>query len=282
MHHRWEPIKIDGRYDYDTQALEENWNRLHSCQSEPFPSADFLRAQVENNPRVKQSMPDFNGDYQQLSEQVLSAWRKFHRGDFKEAFADGRKLGYPGYLVAHMASCVYAENSGADKEMQKQIFWDSAQQSLDAAKAMPDHINSMFFYGLHLGRYSESISLLKAASENIAPKFVQALTEALAKAPNHLLAHVGMGAFHASVVGTAGALVAKLTFGASKEKAYHHFEAAMKYAPHLPVTYIEYGRGLLLLEGKKGQAKAQSFFEKAATLPVMDAMEELDVKQCAR
>lgn len=179
-----------------------------------------------------------------------------------------------------MATCVYAGNITEEKQVLKDIYLNSAQQSLEASKAMPDHINSTYFYGLHLGRYSETVSLLRAAKENIAPKFTKALEKTLKANPNHLLATVDMGTFHASVVDTVGSLAARITYGATKEKSLKHFEHAMSIAPELPVVYIEYSKGIKIIEGKKGIKKSRAMLEQVSQLEALDAMEALDVAFC--
>jgi hypothetical protein len=47
--------------------------------------------------------------------------------------------------------------------------------------------------------------------------------------PKHAEAHIPpLGAYHAEVVDKMGAMVGKLTYGASKEIALKHFDAALK------------------------------------------------------
>ncbi|HET8708248.1 MAG TPA: hypothetical protein VFM46_18220 [Pseudomonadales bacterium] len=282
MIQNWRPLTVKGNYDYDAQNLKENWGRLHACESEPFPSPDYLKALLENNERAKKSIPGFDGDYGALSDKLLAGWRAFHKGDFRGAYETGVSLGYAGAFLADVVSVVYASNIHADKEEIKKIFLDSAQRSLEASKLFPQHVNSLYFYGLNLGRYSETVSLIKALAENIAPKFQQALNETLRKNPSHVLANLGFGTFNASIIDMVGAIVGKVTYGVSRDKAIQHYETALRAAPFVPVAYIEYGKGLAMMDGKKGVAKAQSLYEKGAKLTPMDAMEELDVAVCAR
>ena len=88
------------------------------------------------------------------------------------------------------------------------------------------------------------------------------------------------GSYHASVVATAGNLVAKLTYGASREKAAEYFERAIDLAPALPAVYAEYAKGLLLLKDKKATREAVDLLVKGAALTPQDAMEELDIRYC--
>lgn len=278
----WQTIEIEGDYTYDNHFLEENWERLHLCDHEPFPSAEYVQSLCEKYPLAKQSIPNFNDDYQSLSLAMLSAWAKFHKGDFEAAKNEGLALGYLGYLVANMATCVYASNTTASEKVLKTLYWDAAERSLAASKAMPGDINSIYHYGLNLGRYSETISLLRAAKENIAGKFADALRTTIEMNPDHVLANIGFGTYHSSIIDLVGSMIGKLTYGVSKDEALKHFEQGLKIAPNLPVVYIEYGKGIAIIQGKKGRVKAEDFFRKASTLTPMDAMEELDIKLCAK
>jgi len=282
MTYTWRTLPTKGNYDYDAQNLKAHWNRLHACESESFPGPDYLRDLIEPNERAKKAIPNFDGDYGALSDKLLAGWRDFHKGEFRAAFDTGLSLGVAGAFLANVAAVVYASNTNDDKDRIKSIFMDAAERSLQASKLLPNHANSLYFHGLSLGRYSETVSLLKALAENIAPKFQHALNETLRKNPNHVLANLGYGTFNASIIDMVGAIVAKLTYSASKDKAFQHYETAMRAAPFLPVVYIEYGKGAALLEGKKGLNKAKSLYEQAAKLTPMDAMEELDVALCAR
>lgn len=282
MADNWQAIEIDGNFEYDDETLKEHWDRLHLCDHEPYPSPEYLQSLCEQYPKVKDSIPNFNGDYDNLSGLILEAWRKFHKGDFEGAKNDGLALGYLGYLVANMATCVYASNIEASEKTLKAYFWESAERSLAASKAMPSHLNSTYHYGLNLGRYSETISLIRAAAENIGGKFAKALQQTLDKDPDHVFANIGLGTYHSSVIDVAGSMVGKLTYGVSKDVALKHFEQGLKVAPELPAVYIEYGKGVAILQGKKGKQKAEDMFRKAAQLKPMDAMEELDIKLCSK
>lgn len=282
MADKWQTITINGNYEYDDQALEENWQRLHLCDHEPFPSPEYVKSLCEQYPAAKNSIPHFDGDYEALSKAVLEAWRKFHRGDFEGAKDAGLALGYLGCLVANMSTCVYASNIDAPEKILKALYWDSAQRSLDASKVMPNHTNSTYHYGLNLGRYSETISLIRAAAENIGGKFAKALHKTLDRDPDHVLANIGLGTYHCSIIDVAGSMVGKLTYGVSKDEALVLFERGLKVAPQLPVVYIEYGKGIAIIQGKKGIKKAEDMFRKAAEFTPMDALEELDVRLCAK
>jgi hypothetical protein len=271
-----EQLRIEGAYGFDRDSVVTRWERLHAFDGEPLPSAERLRVWCNASPAVAASFADFDGDHASWAQSLIDAWVIFHNGDFATAFERGRALGFPGYGLAHIAACAYTDAVTLPKDVLAGFFRDCAARSGEAAAAMPRHPNAVFYQGLHLGRYSETISLVKAAAENVAGKFVKALDETLALDAGHVLAHLGYGSYHASVVAAVGSMVAKLTWGASRDKAVDHFEKAYALAPCLPATHLEFGKGLMLLKDKK----ARQWFASGAALTPADAMEELDVRLC--
>lgn len=271
-----ETLRIEGAYGFDREKVVAGWGRLHAFDGEPLPTAVRLQAWCQASPAVEASYAGFDGDHAAWAQALIDAWVIFHNGDFAQAFERGRALGFPGYGLAHIAACAYTDAVTLPKDVLAAFFRECAAHSGEAAVAMPRHPNAVFYQGLHLGRYSETISLVKAAAENVAGKFVRALDETLALDAGHVLAHLGYGSYHASVVSAVGSMVAKLTWGASRDKAIGHFEKAQALAPDLPATHLEYGKGLMLLKDKK----ARQWFASGAALTPADAMEELDVRLC--
>jgi len=57
------------------------------------------------------------------------------------------------------------------------------------------------------------------------------------------------------------------------------FEKAIKLNPAAAIAYMEYGNGLLMIEGDRKQSEAVKLYGKAAACKPADAMERLDVEQ---
>ena len=51
----------------------------------PYPSPEYLKTRMEKFPSIRKSLPNFNGDYNELSRNVINVWRLFFRGDYQEA-----------------------------------------------------------------------------------------------------------------------------------------------------------------------------------------------------
>ena len=268
--------KFEGRtegFDYDGPALQQNWTRLHIGDREPYPDAAYLDMLVEKHPVLKPDAP-----IAEAADTLQKAWRAYHRGDFQEAFQLGRSLGLLGANVANKAEAIQATYLEHDKETKLAMFHDAAQRAEDLQKAAPELVNAWYLYAQALGRYAQGISIAKALAEGYGGKVKGALERALAIEPKHADANIALGAYHANVVHKIGALAARLTYGASKEAAVEHYEAALKLNPGSAVARIEAANGLAMLFGKSKLADATKLYEEAARCEPADAMEWLDVE----
>ena len=145
-------------------------------------------------------------------------------------------------------------------------------------KSEPKNVNAFYQYAYAAGRYSQSISVMKALKEGYGGKIKSALETALKLDPKHADAHTAMGAYHAEIIDKVGAMMGKLTYGANKDDSVKHYETAIKLDPLSPIANIEYANGLLMLFGDKEVGKATKLYEKAAKLKGRDAMEVMDIE----
>ena len=268
--------KFEGRtdgFDYEGPALKKNWARLHRGDCEPFPDAAYLKKLVDKHPGLKPKMP-----IAEAASTLQDAWRAYHRGDFHEAFTLGQSLGLLGANVANKAENIQATYLEHDKETKLAMFLDVVRRGEEIQKAAPDLANGWYLYAQALGRYGQGISVAKALAEGLGGKVKGALERALELEPKHADANIALGAYHANVVHKMGGLVARLTYGASKEAAVEHFQAAMKLNAGSAVARIEYANGLAMLFGKSKLAEATKLYEEAAECEAADAMEWLDVE----
>ena len=159
---------------------------------------------------------------------------------------------------------------------------DCYQQAISRAeKALiefPDEANSHHFYAFNLGRYSQTISIVKALKQGIGGKISSALTRALEICPNHADAHTALGLYHAEIIDKIGKLIGGVTYGASEKQAIEHFKQALKLAPRSPIALIEYGNGLYMLFGDSRVDEVSELYEKATEITPRDAVEKLDVE----
>jgi tetratricopeptide (TPR) repeat protein len=243
---KWTKTPVPG-VTYATDQLKKNWDALHKGDNEPYPK----------------------------DAAAQDAWRAFHAGDFAAA-SEGAGS------VAIKATSIYA-NHVEKKDAAKVKLFQEAMAMADALiNAEPKNANAHYQYAYAAGRYSQSISVIKALKEGYGGKIKTALETALKLDPKHADAHTAMGAYHAEIIDKVGGMVGKLTYGANKDAAVKHYEAALKLNPQSPIAHIEYANGLLMLFGDKEVDKATALYEKAAKMKGRDAMEQMDIEVAKR
>jgi tetratricopeptide (TPR) repeat protein len=262
-----------GDLDYAGPALKKNWARLHAGDCEPFPDAASLKKLVDKHPAL---MPD--APIAEAAATLQDAWRAYHRGDFHEAFTLGRSLGLLGANVANKAENIQATYLEQDKDRKLAMFLDAVTHGEKLQQAAPELSNAWYFYAQALGRYAQGISVAKALAEGLGGKVQSALEKAIKLEPKHADANIALGAYHANVVNKMGGLVARLTYGATKEAAVEHFEKALALNPDSAIARIECANGLAMLFGKSKLGEATKLYEEAAKAEPADAMEWLDVE----
>lgn len=227
---------------YAGDALKKNWDALHKGDNEPYPKDAGMQ----------------------------EAWRQFHAGNFESATEHGG-------TVAAKATSIYATHLETKAAAKVKHYLEAMVMATALIKTEPKNPNAHYQYAYAAGRYSQSISIIKALKEGYGGKIKTALETALKLDAKHADAHTAMGAYHAEIIDKVGALVGKLTYGANKDAAVEHFEAAIKLNPASPIAHIEYANGLLMLFGDKQEDKAVKLYEKAAKMNAKDAMDVLDI-----
>lgn len=241
---KWNKFPHDQKaITYAGDALKKNWDALHKGDNEPYPK----------------------------DAATQECWREFHAGNFEAATKCGG-------VAALKATTIYATHLEKKEAAKVKLFQDAMEMATALIKAEPKNVNAHYQYGYAAGRYSQSISVIKALKEGYGGKIKHALETALKLDPKHADAHTAMGAYHAEIIDKVGGLVGKLTYGANKDAAVEHYEKAIKLNPASPIAHIEYANGLLMLFGDKEEDKAVKFYEKATKIKAKDAMEILDIE----
>lgn len=247
----WSPFPYDSEaYRYDPKALKKNWPELHRGDCEPYPSED---AQLE-------------------------AWAAFHAGDFERAVLLADEIGLEAHAVANKATGIYANYLEEDERTQIALFQQAIDRAAKAIKAFPQDPNAHYFHAFNLGRYSQSISVVKAVKQGYAGKIRDSLETTLELQPRHAEAHTAMGLYHAEIIDKMGKMIGSMTYGASESEAIEHLEAAVSLTPESPIAHIEYANGLYLIYGDKRIEDVTDLYIKASELEPRDAMERLDVE----
>ncbi|MEO8738519.1 MAG: hypothetical protein ABI537_02315 [Casimicrobiaceae bacterium] len=239
----------DKAYAYDAAGLKKHWDRLHRGDGEPFPK----------------------------DAAVQTAWRHFHAGEFQQAVEAGTAAGGAGINAAVKAQSIYANYLEKNEKNKLALFEEAAGWAAERQSEAPKDANGYYLYAFALGRYSQGISVTKALTQGFGGKIKAALTTTLKLAPTHADACTAYGSYQAEVIAKVGALVAGMTYGAKKDSALEYYKKALKHADSA-IAHIEYGNGLILLNGKGAIGEATKLYERAAQCQPVDAMERLDVE----
>jgi tetratricopeptide (TPR) repeat protein len=274
---RWNsfPHKNSG-FLFKGDRLLEHWPDLHRGDCVEFPDADWVERTLEQTPEA--APKKFNKDFVALAGIVQDAWRSFHAGDFQQAVSLSEKCGHLAHAPANKAAGVYATYLEPDEATQQACYLAAIQRAESAIEALPDDPNSHYFHAFNLGRYSQSISVIKALSQGIGGKIHTSLQNALELEPDHAEAHTALGMYHAEIINKVGKMLGKMTYGASAAKALEHFDRALELTPNAPIAHIEYGNGLYLLFGDDRLDEVTDLYVAASEMDPVDAMERLDVE----
>ena len=237
-------------FHYDGAALKKHWARLHRGDAEPFPA----------------------------DKAVQDAWRHYHAGDFQGAHEAGLAAGLDGYNVANKAACIYANYLEKSDPAKIKTYQAVAARCQELQAAQPKNANAFYLQAYALGRYGQLIGVAKALAEGIGGKVKAALEAAVDLEPKHADVHIGLGTFHAEVIEKVGAMIGKMTYGASKAAAVEHYEKAHELNPESAIARTEMADGLYKLFGDKRMKDVERLYAEAAAHVPMDAMEWLDVE----
>ena len=250
MHHWTDFPYSNNDYDFEGPALEAAWEELHLGDKVPYPE----------------------------DEKLQEAWRCFHRGDFQQAVDIADEFGLAGHAVANKATGIYATYLEDNPRRQVACFESAIERAEQAIEAFPDDPNSHYFHAFNLGRYSQSISVIKALKQGVGGKIYGSLNKALDLEPEHAEAHTALGMYHAEIIDKVGKLIGGMTYHASEKESLKHFKRSLAITPRAPIAQIEYGNGLYLLYGDDRIDEVSELYVKAGETTALDAMERLDIE----
>jgi len=256
--------------------LFDAWSDLHGGDRVEFPSVDWVRHCLDQAPDAAPQA--FDGDLLALAKRIRRAWRCFHLGDFQQATDLAEQCGQLAHAAANKAAGIYATYLEPVEAAQHTCFLAAVARAKDAIRILPNDPNSHYFHAFNLGRYSQSISVIKALSQGIGGKIHASLERALELQPKHAEAHTALGMYHAEIINKVGKMIGKMTYGASTDKALVHFERALELTPDSPIAHIEYANGLYLLFEDRKIDEVTDLYVKASEMQPQDAMEKLDIE----
>ncbi len=275
--HEWNKFPHDNSaFTFAGDDLLDAWPDLHRGDCVEFPDADWVQQTLEQAPAAA---PDcFDGDFSALATTIQEAWRCYHRGDFQQATDLAGQCGQLAHAPANKAAGIYATYLEPDEAAAQSCFQSAVKRAEAAIEVFPDDPNSYYFHAFNLGRYSQSISIVKALSQGLGGKIQSSLENAIYLQPDHADANIALGMYYAEVIDKVGKMLGKLTYGATADKALAHFEQALELTPTAPIANIEYGNGLYLLFGDERLDEVTDLYIKATELQPLDAMAKLDIE----
>lgn len=268
--------------DYAGDALAAAWDRLHSADLEPFPSPQNLRDLLERNPAIGASIPDFEGDYQQLSARLQQGWVHYHNGDFEQAYRIGSQLGWAGAYLAHRARAIHGYYLAPPKTRAERFGRQMEELSDGLANTDFSYPNLYYILAYVSGRYSQEISIATALRKGMASRVRDNLERVLDARPAHAEANAAYGAWHAEVVSQVGGFLANLTYGASAAQARERCDRAIAEAPGFSPLYTACAQNLLALNQQGDRAQAIELLRKGLSQSADDAAERLDHRRARR
>ncbi len=263
-------------YLYEGDSLLESWPDLHQGDCVEFPDADWVEQTLEDAPDA--APESFDGDFVALAATIQDAWRCFHSGDFQKSVQLSEQCGHLAHAPANKTAGVYATYLEPDETKQQACYLAAIERAETAIQILPDDPNSHYFHAFNLGRYSQSISIIKALSQGIGGKIQTSLQNALELQPDHAEAHTALGMYHAEIINKVGKMLGKMTYGASAAKALEHFGRALELTPNSPIAHIEYANGLYLLFEDDRIDEVTDLYVQASEFEPTDAMEKLDIE----
>lgn len=247
---QWTASTLTGQGNrLNTERLQHLWSRLHKGDAEPWPEEPELQ----------------------------NAWLAFHNGEFQRATEAGLALGDAGLNVANKATSIYANYLEPREQTRHDLLLKAASRAEALQQRQPDNPGAWFWQAYPLGRYIQSISVAKALTQGLGSRVKTSLEAAIARCPQHADAHLALATFHAEVIDKVGAMVGRMTYGASKAEGLAMYQQALALNPDGITTLTEYANGLLMLEGVDAMPEATRLLDRVASIEPLDETERLCV-----
>ena len=205
------------------------------------------------------------------ADPMEAAWRSYGEGRFLEAAELAAAANTSaGYVLA--SECVERQGTYiADKADRRALYERAAQLGqqaigLDAANAGA-HLQTAQAVGLH----ANTLGAMKGV--RYAGKVRKGMEKALELNTDMAEALYSLGAWHAGLIGGAGGMIARMTFGATAKKAIAFFDQALEMAPESKEAHYEYAKGLLAINPRRYRERARALLNAAIALPPKDAVD---------
>ncbi len=206
---------------------------------------------------------------------IEAARAAYTQGRFVEAAELGEALGTSeGYALAANSLAIHGYYMAAEDE-QPELFARAIRAADEAIRLDPDNPEGYFQSAHAVGREAQTVGVMEALNRAYARRTREAAEEALRLDPEMAEAHLTLASWHAEIVNKMGRLVAGMTYRASRRDALEHYEKALELAPDEKTVYLEYAKGLLLLNRNRNREQARKLLVRAVEVPSRDAYDRI-------
>lgn len=279
-------------FDMTPEQIKANWPVMMRALRVPYPSPEYIKLRMETFPAFRDSIPDFDGDYEKLSRETVDVWRLFLRGDYQDAMKQGEKAGIAGRIPGKLGQIMYAIYLEPNLEHKHMLLQDSANvvreygASLDAMKKdkrfTDDYVMIRIGYAYAIGRIAEDVPIPVAIGRNYVFKVLGAANDILELQPDSPLGLAFRAGIDANVMRKVGKATGRVTFGAKTTDVKNYFDRALKAVPDVSVIRYEHANALLYMDKKRQVDEALKQLEMAANHKPHFAMEALDAMYAAK
>lgn len=197
----------------------------------------------------------------------------FVEGRFLEAAELGEALGTSeGYALAAESLAVYAHFVATEEEWEE-IVEHAITMGEEAVRADSTSAEARYQAAHALGRYAQGIGAFTALRQGVAGRVREWLDAAIRLDPYHWPARLALGGWHADIA--AEGFIARRMYGANRPAAVVLFDQVLQMAPESRDVLFQYGIRLPGLDEERGVERAREVLQKAAALPVIDALDGL-------
>ncbi|MCC5811615.1 MAG: hypothetical protein JJU06_14690 [Ectothiorhodospiraceae bacterium] len=270
----WETLPADfPDFQYSEEELHALWDTLHLRDGLPWPDADYVSKWGESA-----------GNAEAVAASLVEGWRLYHAGEFQRAYEIGTEAGPAGNLLAGRAWLTYASHVPEDSEIRAAMLAEGSERFTQRMEARDGETPAWEHMGLALmlGQYSKTLSTGRAVREGIPGTVRDHLDKALDKHPDLPAALGTYGGYHTELIDRVGGMLARMTYGASRDAARDYFERALEADPKLVMARTEFGEALLRLDDDANWDNAMRELEKAVGTKPLDADDELERRRAVR
>ncbi|MFW6415680.1 MAG: hypothetical protein ACOCZ2_05110, partial [Thermodesulfobacteriota bacterium] len=272
-------------FDFSGDKLKQKWSELHFDQ-EPYPSTENIKEMFEKNPGYKEIMEDFDGNYEEIAQNIQQAWRYYHRGEFEKAYHLGNKY-YPiGAYVAGRARAVHDFYLVQEQEEKVERFkkhmekvQELLEEDIEILGHKPKNHNVYFGIAYVIARQAQMSSIISALKHGSGGKIQKYLDRCLENEPDHCEAILTKAACNAEIINKVGSVIGGLTYDVSEEKAKKYYNRVIDNCPGLINGYVEKAYGLLALDREEFREEAIKCLRKARSMQPDDAWERLQQRR---